>query len=182
MRKQTIITIFLLLFSVSLFAQSADTTKAADKKPMKNRVYYGGNVGLSFGSYFRISVTPLVGYKLSPKTSVGVKVGYEYIEDKRYDPKLTSSNYGGSFFARYRIHPRVYFHGEFAYISYKYKISDIESDRQWVPFLLLGAGYYQPITPNTVFIVEVLFDVLQDDKSPYEKWNPWVSIGVGVGF
>ena len=31
-------------------------------------------------------------------------------------------------------------------------------------------------------MVEVLFDVLQDPKSPYKPWEPQVSVGVGVGF
>jgi hypothetical protein len=35
---------------------------------------------------------------------------------------------------------------------------------------------------NTALMVEVLFDVLQDDNSPYEDWSPFVSVGVGVGF
>jgi len=27
-----------------------------------------------------------------------------------------------------------------------------------------------------------LFDVIQDDNSPYENWDPIISIGAGVGF
>jgi hypothetical protein len=42
-------------------------------------------------------VAPLVGYKLNPKASVGVKVLYEYIKDKRYDPTMTASNWGGGY-------------------------------------------------------------------------------------
>jgi hypothetical protein len=30
--------------------------------------------------------------------------------------------------------------------------------------------------------IEVLVDVLNDDNSPYEEWDPFVSFGVGVGF
>lgn len=183
--------VFVALLGLPLLAQQPDTTQMVQqqrkktqqkKKQDANKVYYGGNVGISFGSYFRISVTPLVGYKLSPKASAGVKVGYEYIEDKRYDPKLTSHNYGGSIFARYRLHQQVYAHGEFAYLSYKYKTSNIETDRTWVPFLLLGGGLVQPISPKAALFVEVLVDVLQSDKSPYEKWNPWISVGVAAGF
>jgi hypothetical protein len=156
------------------------------KKSEPSRIYYGGNIGLSFGNYFRISVAPLVGYVLSPQTSVGAKVAYEYIEDKRYDFKKTYSNYGGSLFFRYRVIPQAYIHTEFAYMSYKYSVKtqlgDVDSDRQWVPFLLVGGGYIQPISPSASLFVEVLFDVLNDPNSPYEKGSPWISIGVGVGF
>ena len=188
--KNTIIAIILVIaIAFPLLAQQQDTTQAIQKQPpppqkkaKANNVYYGGTVGLSFGDYFRINIAPMVGFRYSPKASVGVKVAYEYIKDKRYDPALTGSNYGGSVFARYRIHPKVYGHAEFAYMSYKYKISDLESDRTWVPFFLLGGGFVQPISPKASFILEVLFDVLQDSNSPYGNWDPFISVGVGVGF
>jgi hypothetical protein len=30
--------------------------------------------------------------------------------------------------------------------------------------------------------VQVLFDVLQNNDSPYDDWEPFFSIGIGVGF
>jgi hypothetical protein len=182
MKVRYFVMCLLILGLTPLFGQKADSAKIRPAAKKQSNVYYGGTIGLNFGSYFRLSVTPLVGYKLNPKASVGVKVGYEYIEDKRYDQKMTASNWGGSFFTRYRVHPRIYAHAEFAYISYKYKISDYETDRQWVPFILLGGGYLQPLSPRTVLMIEVLVDVLQDSNSPYEQWDPLISIGVGVGF
>lgn len=198
--------------AVSAFAQQADTTTTAGNQPADTaavvapptapppqtapppaappqasqpgpkRVYYGGTVGLSFGDYFRFAITPFVGYKLTPRLHVGGKVGYEYIEDKRYDEKLTSNNYGGSVFTRALVRPSIYAHGEFAYVSYEYKVNELEADRFWVPFLYLGGGLIQPMGRNASLFVEVLFDVLQDDKSPYDDWAPFVSVGVGVGF
>ena len=181
-----IIVLMLVVFTILPLAagtgDSASVAPAPEKKSQGIPVYYGGTIGLSFGSYFRLSVTPLVGFKLSEKTSAGFKVGYEYVEDKRYDPKLTASNYGASVFARYRAIPNAYLHAEFAYFSYKYKISDFETDRTWVPFIYLGGGYLQPIGPGTALVVEVLVDVLQDSNSPYEAWDPVISIGVAAGF
>jgi hypothetical protein len=150
-------------------------------QPGPKKVYYGGTVGLSFGDYFRFSIVPFVGYKLTPKLHIGGKVGYEYIEDDRYDETLTSHNYGGSVFSRVFPRPSIYGHAEYAYMSYKYKVSEAESDRFWVPFLYLGGGLVKSMGRTSVF-VEVLFDVLQDDKSPYEDWAPFISVGVGVGF
>ena len=176
--------------AVSVFAQEVDTTASStppppppkQSAPGPSKVYYGGIVGLSFGDYFRISFAPYVGYKVTPKVSVGGKIGYEYIEDKRYDEKLISNNYGGSVFTRYHVVPKLYAHGEFAYLSYKYKISNLESEREWVPFLLLGGGLVQPTGGRTSLFVEVLWDVLQDANSPYDSSTPFISIGVGVGF
>jgi hypothetical protein len=134
------------------------------------------------GDYFRISVTPFVGYKLKPFLHVGGKATYEYIEDSRYADKMTSSSYGGSIFSRLVPQRNIYLHAEYAYINYEYGVSELETDRYWVPFLYVGGGLVKPIGLNASAYVEVLVDVLQDDKSPYEDWAPFVSAGVGVGF
>ena len=59
-----------------------------------------------------------------------------------------------------------------------------ETERTWVPFLLLGGGFSQLVSPNVWVFVEILFDVIQDDNSPYKDnaWDPFISFGVGVGF
>ena len=188
MKKLIIITLVLCI-TIPLLAQQKDTTQTVQKQPPPpkkqanyNKVYYGGTLGLSFGDYFRISIAPLVGYRYSPKASVGVRVGYEYVQDKRYESTLTAHNYGASVFARYRPVPKFYGHAEFVYFSYKYKISELESDRTWVPFFLLGGGFVQPISPAASFFVEVLVDVLNDPKSPYKEWDPQIRIGVAAGF
>ncbi len=189
MSKLKFVTVLLCCYAISAFAQQTDTTAVLKPQPppkpstpTESKVYYGGTLGLSFGDYFRISLEPYVGYKLTPKASIGGKIRYEYIEDKRYSEKLTSSNYGGSVFTRYHLVPRVYAHGEFAYMSYNYQTSNLESERSWVPFLLLGGGLVQRAGARTALYVEVLWDVLQDDNSPYDSSTPFVSIGVGVGF
>jgi hypothetical protein len=180
---------FLILGSLVLFlagvcsAQTPDSAASAAPAPQgKSRnVFYGGTLGLSFGKYFRVSVQPMVGYKFSPQFSGGVKFIYEYINDTRYEPKTTWSNWGGSVFGRYRFIPQAYVHAEFAYVSYGVTISNYQSERTWVPFLFLGGGYVQPISASTSFFVEVLFDVLQDSNSPYDSWAPFISVGVAVG-
>jgi len=189
MKNFTVSMLLILVFCGGAFSQQTDSTKVtqtAREKAQPSNVFYGGQLGLSFGDYFRIMVAPMVGWVLDKKSSVGVKVGYEYINDKRYDPSRTYHNYGASLFYRYRVIPQLYGHAEFAYYSYQYSVQTetlgkLTTERDWVPFLLLGAGYVQPISPRTSLFIEVLFDVLQDDKSPYEKWTPWISIGVGVG-
>jgi hypothetical protein len=143
-----------------------------------SRFYFGGSVGLMLSNDLtRVSVQPMVGYKLGPKASVGAKLGYEYYNDHRADQDFESHNYGGSVFTRYRVIPQAYAHAEFEYTSY-----DFGDARVWVPFLLLGGGYTQPISKKSQFMVEVLFDVLQDSNSPYDAWEPVVNVGVGVGF
>jgi len=181
---------FLLVAVGTASAQSttaADTTETVAEEssppPAKpassgSKIYWGGALGFSFwGDYNRIAIEPLVGYKLNPKLSLGGKLRYEYISDRRSGVDISSHNYGASVFSRYRIVLPLYVHAEFAYMSYDYP-----SGREQVPFLLLGGGYSQPMGKNAWAFVEILFDVIQDEKSPYTKGEPFISVGVSVGF
>jgi hypothetical protein len=148
---------------------------------IKDKLYYGGTVTLSFGDANTIGFFPMVGYKLTPKLSAGVEVGYEYV---KYDEPIdeSTSNYGAGVFGRFRLTRKIYGHAEYEAVNYEVFSGAGESDRETINFLLVGGGYIQPIAPRTSLYAEVLFDVLQDDNSPYDDWEPFFSVGVGVGF
>lgn len=203
------ISCFFLFLALPLFAQqpdstkpvSADTTKVTQPPPAPapttppatiqsapqetnapSKVYYGGTFGMTFGDYTSYTISPMVGYNITPILSGGARITYEYIKDKRYTPELTASNYGGSVFGRARVHPNLYLQAEFEYMSYEYQTANNASTRDWVPFLYLGGGLVKEISPNVALVAEVLVDVLQDPKSPYSNWTPMISVGVVAGF
>ena len=130
----------------------------------------------------------MAGYKVTSKFSLGAKLNYSFRKDNNSAPQnFTYNNYGGSIFARYNPVPRGYLHAEFNFINYQHynynsTTNIYESDRVWVPAVLVGAGYTQPIGPNASAYAEVLFDVLQDKNSPFKKWEPIVHVGAAVGF
>ena len=190
--KRTIL-FFALVFAAVSFAQQDTTTAVSPnqfqdfgtpkKYPKQNKVYYGGGVGVSFtSSYFSVSLRPMVGYKLTPKFSLGLEVMYEYVKDSRYVKTYNYSNYGGSLFARYRVIPALYVHAEYAMYNYEYRTAYNGGEREWVPFLLLGAGYVQRMGRNTYAYAQDLWDVLQDNRSPYNAGEPWITFGVSTGF
>ncbi len=156
-----------------------DTPAQARAEP-SSPWYYGGSLTLSFSGATRIGLFPMVGYKASPQLSLGAKVGYEYVNYS--NSSFSASNYAGGVFARYRLVPQAYAHGEFQYVNFEQPVVDGGSTREWVPFLLLGGGFVQPVGGRSSAYVEVLFDVLQDSGSPYKDWQPVVNVGVGVGF
>lgn len=152
--------------------------------------YFGGNIGANFwNDYLLISVEPLVGYNVTPQFSVGSKLHYSFIRDTKDDNQdYIYNNFGGSVFARYFPVPQGYLHAEFNFTNYQQysKFNSVtnkyESERVWVPAVLVGAGYRQSIGPNASVYGEVLFDVLQDKNSPFKKWEPIVHVGAAVGF
>ena len=181
--KMIYLLILALIISFGSFAQ--DTIQVEETTPAKldkSKIYYGGYLNLSFGSYTVIGVQPLVGYKISPAFSVGGQLTYEYFSDNRYADNYSTSNYGASLFSRYRVVPQLYAHAEFSAMKYDLYYYSGGGDRKWVPFLFLGGGYSQQITRNTWLNAQVLFDVLQNKNSPYSSWEPFYSIGFGVGF
>ena len=90
--------------------RKADETKPQESKGRNPKVYYGGYANISVGTYTRIGFEPLIAYKLFPKFSVGTKLSYEYVKDKRYETDHESSNFGFSVFARRRFLKRLYAH------------------------------------------------------------------------
>jgi hypothetical protein len=160
----------------------AEQAVQPDVKPLLNynKLYFGGYIGATFGSYTSVSVEPLVGYQLTKRLSLGGKFSYEYISDKRYDVDYSASNYGLSIFSRINLTQRLYSHFEYSAMNYKMYDEFGESERTWVPFLYIGGGIFQPISRNTAFYVEVLFDVLQNENSPYADWEPFFSVGFTV--
>jgi hypothetical protein len=172
-----------------LFAQQVQDSvreqqqQPKQKKNLSEKIYYGGTFGISLGSYTMIGVYPLIAYKFTPKLSAGVKFTYQYVSDSRYSTTFTTSNYGGSVFSRYRVTPRFYAHIEYEQMNYDlYDNINNSSSREWVPFLYVGAGYSQNLGKNVWLNLQVLFDVLQNEKSPYNNWEPFFSIGIGAGF
>jgi hypothetical protein len=173
-----ILTVVFCLLICVLGLPSINHAQQNSQEPSK--VYYGGELGMGFGDIFRIRIVPFVAYRVAPKASVGARFGYEYLNWKDFDQ--STHNFGGGVFGRYRFIKQIYGHGEVGFFDYDSPTLSGESNRTTVPFILLGGGYIQQITPNTSAFIQVLFDVLQSDKSPYNNWEPFVSIGVGVGF
>lgn len=158
----------------------APSDTSATKPPKKDsRFYFGGSIGLSLSrNVVWASVQPYLGYKLTKKASLGGRLTYQYVDDRRTLPHFTSRNYGGSVFSRYRVLSQAFTQAEYELVSI-----DTGDGRELVPFLLLGGGYIKPLGPNTSLVVEILADVLNDPRGRrYRNQEPQVNVGIGVGF
>ena len=191
--KKIIGVTLLILLTFSMVSAQEDTLKPKQnpyqkglKKPITDKFYFGGTLGLTFGTYTSISIWPMVGYKISPKFSAGLQPGYDYIKYNYQGYTDESSSYGIKIFSRYRIIPQIYLHAEYDYINYEIYTqvapNDFTKNREFVPFLFLGGGLSQQLGRNSWMYVQILFDVLQDENSPYSSGEPFYSIGFGVGF
>lgn len=188
--KQNLLIIWIFLLIAGMIvprtAASQDSSVGNKSSSFADKLYVGGQVGFTIGSYTSISIWPMVGYRATPKLSFGLQPGYEYISYEYSGLDYSASNYGLRAFSRYRFIPQLYGHIEFAYINYELATgianNEIITEREFVPFLFLGAGYFQPLSGKTSVYAQVLFDVLQDENSPYAAGEPFWSIGVVAGF
>ncbi|MFT3886131.1 MAG: hypothetical protein QM724_12100 [Flavobacteriales bacterium] len=182
----------LLLLTSAIRAQ--DTTDYVGKRsapkehtPFLDRLWFGGGLGLNFGTVTAIQLDPLVGIHLDQanKLSTGLGLSYWYYRDNRYTPAYTRDAYGYRVFSRYRVIQQAYLHAEFLHLNTGPNIGTLEraGTRIWVPHLLVGAGYVQQLggSRSSVYL-QVLWEVLQDPNSVYFGQGPIFSAGVGVGF
>ncbi len=154
-------------------------------RPWRERIWFGGGIGLGFGTVTNIGVEPMVGYKVTRngKLSAGIGGTYQYFRDARYSPAYESSVYGGRLFGRYRIIEPLFAHVEYSALNYElYAPGSRSTFRQWVPFLLVGGGYSARVGGGAYLTATVLWDVIQDENSPYASGQPWIGAGVGFGF
>lgn len=176
--RYLIITILCCAGVFSSYAQTFDRSK----------LEIGGGVGLQFGDYTVVSVSPQLGYRLSPYLTVGAGVSYTYYKDdipvfieptreQNYDYK--ASYFGMNLF------------GRFYPIQYIVLSVQPEASRMWltidgpsgkvksnefVPSVLLGGGVR--LGPVTAMIQ---YDIIQDDHSPYSD-KIFYSIGYTFSF
>ena len=174
--------LFSALLAASSFAAPRQLLPQSSDRSASDRIYWGGGISVAFWDYTRIRVEPLVGYRFTRSLSAGVKLMGEYLRYEQFGYTVSSINFGGSVFARIRFIEQLYGHAEYGGATYEAVNARGVESRIGYPVLLLGGGFVQRTGRRTSLFFEILYDVLQDDDSPYANGGPFLSIGVAVGF
>jgi len=162
---------------------ASETDSDPGKPPMRDRWFFGGAVGLGFGDVNWVEVSPVAGYRATRRLDVGLGLIFRYRKDKRFEPQLSTTDYGAGLFARYMVYRPVFVHAEYEYLSFEFFDTFQSTARRGNNAVLIGPGIAQPISKNAAFLVSALYDVLydSDEFSPYG--SPWrIRFGVAVGF
>ncbi|MFD2200344.1 hypothetical protein [Shivajiella indica] len=178
LRNSLFFCVFFLIFFSSIEAFAQREIDEEMKPPLKDRLYFGGNFGMSFGTITFIDVSPLVGAMITNKLSGGVGATFQYFNDNRYVGG-ESNLYGGRVFGRYNVFPNFFAHMEYEMLNFDlYNLASETFRREWVPGLFVGAGYFAPFGnrggANFTFLYNLMFDNL---RSPYNE--PYV---IRIGF
>ena len=190
---RSVLAAFVLATALPVVAQSPEPAPPeapppapeAPKAPAADRFFYGGGIGLSFGTVDYIELAPMVGMRVVPKLDLGLQPFYRWRNDGRYEPDLETSDYGASLFLRYRVIQNFFLQGGYEYTNYEYVTNSFGGTaRDDYSAILAGAGYYAPVGRNVGFYAAALYDFAYDDNDPFRPYDsPWrFQLGVSVGF
>ena len=175
------VSLAVILFLQTAYAQMEDVNMQK-KSDFKSHLFFGGGFGLQFGSVTLIELSPLVGYKVTPKLGIGLSPTYKYYSYKNAyysSSRLENNVYGGSIFARYMIFENIFAHAEYESLFYNIKVPGYPIDMRQYNSFLVGGGYRQQISANAAMNLMVLWNLNDTPDSPYT--NPIIRIGVTVG-
>jgi hypothetical protein len=174
-----------IVFAHSARAQAEETeTKGFDP----DRLFFGGNFGMSFGDYTFINITPQVGYQFNRYLAAGGGLSFigsaftqrDYNGDKIYKDSYNSA--GLNLFGRVYPIPFLFLQAqpEYNYTWGKTKfyngLPEVKLDGEFVPVLLLGAGAVIP-AGRGAFVAMIQYNVIDNDRSVYGN-RPFVSFGL----
>lgn len=177
--RNKFIRFFLLLFIGFHFTTFAQREIDSDVKfTFKNRGYYGGSLGLQFGTVTLVDLSPLVGIMLNSKLSTGLGATYQFYEDNRFQGNAGSS-FGGRAFVRYNLLPNIFAYSEGETINWNtYNYNQDSFQRIWNESFFIGGGYFAPFGPRGGANFTFLYNLLHSNKEPYYS-EPYL---IRVGF
>lgn len=190
-----IIPLFLLSSIIKAQYENPDGEGNENQKEQKrskyqeSKFFFGGNLGLSFGTYTYIEIAPLAGYKITPRLWAGLGPKYMYLKQKNY---YETSIYGLKTFATFTIFKNIsetininigdiFVHIEneilsleeiyFDPINYAY----FKGNRNWHNIILAGGGMRFPLGMRGGISIYALWGFTKDAELLYS--NPEIRIG-----
>lgn len=154
----------------------SDETEAEDSLKLSDKIYFGGDLSLSFGSTFFFSVAPEMGYKLWPRLHVGTGLYYMYASSRLYNYSL--SVYGTRAYVRPYPLKKLFLQAEYEILNSPefdpfYGYTD---KRVFVPGFLAGLGYMEQGSGRLGFYVAILYNFTISEQTPYT--NPVIRTGI----
>jgi hypothetical protein len=172
--------LMLIFISRTLHAQvkrellSGELVKEKKSEPLnnqvwKNKIFFGGNAGLQFGSLTFIDISPFVGYRINDKIHVGIGGSYIYTSNRFI--RRSATILGARVFARYFFKPYFFAHAENEWL----RSSALFSQTGSLNTPLVGIGYRQMIGTRGFMDLTGLWNFSIHSATYYS--NPVIRIG-----
>lgn len=141
---------------------------------------FGGSVGFTGGSggRFGVSVSPRVGYLVTPELELGVKGTYAWVRSDWF----TSNQFGIGPFANYYVDQRFFLGAQFQQNFISQKLRDGSATyTASEPALFLGAGYLMRMGGSASLQLAVMYNVFYKENSNFYSSGLVPSVGVVFG-
>ncbi|MBN2214877.1 MAG: hypothetical protein JW723_11580 [Bacteroidales bacterium] len=175
-----------LTFVISIPVSGQDN----GKRSLRDKIYFGGDFSLMFGTVTFIEVSPIAGYRFTPRFSSGLGITYQYYREKLFSNTVIKSHiYGGRVFSKYillkdlnefipvGLHAGLLGYCEYEFLNLESYFSlQHESGRFWLHSFYVGGGLELPVGRRSSMNLLVLFNLNDTGESPYS--NPVVRIGI----
>jgi hypothetical protein len=178
-----VLSFLLVIFGAQAFAQWGQE-EMSEKPSFRERIFVGGGLGGGFGSTVDyVSVSPIIGYKLTEKLVPGISLMYRYTNNKYYNPHVTTQDYGISPYLRYMLGNGIFLHTEYEYLNYEYPVTPTETVRKSYGSVLAGGGFFQPFGRRAGFYATILYNFSYSNNGYYPYSSPIIyRMGITAGF
>ena len=186
-----IIKVILICHFIYFAFASSSVAQRCERPAWRDKIFFGGNFGLQFGTITDIELSPSVGYWITPRFASGLGFIYEYYEDRRIPSfKIKTNIYGGRVFSKLvlikdlgqmipvGISGSLFAHAEYEGLSLERKYFNKPTygeGRFLLNSVLVGGGLSQKIGQRASINITVLYNLNETLNTPYR--NPIVRFG-----
>jgi hypothetical protein len=158
--------ISLLLYTISSVVYSRNIRE--EPPPIRERLFFGGNFGLQFGTITEIQVSPVIGFWVLPRMAVALGPDYRFYKYR----DVRTSTYGGKGYLQYvvlrdinsviplGVHTGIFLHIEDELLNLEssyWKNPPFTSERFYVNSVLAGGGISQQLGTRSSLNIMVLW-------------------------
>lgn len=182
-----------VLISILFFFSNVNAQEQQKQSNFLDKVFVGGGLGAGFGNYTFINVSPIIGYRLTERLSIAMRLMYQYTTFEYYVTPVDKERYNGhdlgiGGFARFMVFGPVYLQAEYEHLNYDALYTDGSSGRTSFDSFMAGGGIAQPIGNKAAFFITAMYNFSYEGfnrnnvyRSPYN--SPWViRVGIAGGF
>lgn len=147
----------------------------------RQKLFFGGNIGLSFGNFTLVDIAPQVGYAFNQYFSAGAGISFTYANSEYTEYEATRTYLGANLFAY--IYPIKYIALsvqpgiDYMWASDKYYGGGKFTENKAIPSFVIGGGLRIPTGNVGGMIMMLKYDLVQNPHSPYGN-----SIFYSVGY
>lgn len=197
-RVFSIVIILSLLCVLNENANAQVKAKAKEPEKFTDRIFFGGSIGLLFGTVTRVDIQPQVGCWVFPQWAIGVGGRYTYrkgtygIVGESTKP-VKSHIWGVSSFTQIMpvrdldkafgigIHGGPIFQAEWEGLYLDKSIGQIDvvssTGRGWAHLFLVGGGYHFPLGDKAALNLLAMWEITGSKYSPYTS-NPMLRVSI----